>query len=1119
MILGVLYHCVWSLPLEAAQTWTVRVEEPTGLYPRTNEIVEVPYAKLGGKQSGWQVVDQQGRELPWQATENTLLFPATLIPGELPAYHIAASNQVDTNFVNQIHLRQIGMNRLELGNVFFRILIDKQAAAMVEVFNLTAAPYRIVNLVETTPEEPEALKDDIHAAEAMGFKPIPGVPAGNTGWTSTGGTGPITQIEILESGPLRGKVRLVRTNEVWELVWAAASRALVWRLESRPGDTVNRGFRFTAISASPYLPFDRCLGGSEYEWPSGPDDAEPPDHDISARQWRSLPGGHVVYYQNEQNYGALGIVALDTNLFWTGIGSRRFIAELPGPARDPRSPQIAITFPQWAGSNTVLHARREYRVLRQPLLLELAPFPDQKTSSESGGNSPDAHSPAKQEKPRGGSLTPNSASPSSPQIAANRIPQVTFDNPTESPAPFVPQSLSLDGDWELAWREKGTGPPGDGWRTVKVPGSAHTQWLEPSKIYSPEATWVSYKEWWYRKHFNLPENFSGKRLHLQFGATDYYADTWLNGIRLGRHEGYIDPYEYDVSSVAHAHSENELVVRVWTPVDYYWKHRPYTVKGAYGAVDQKPDDITPLGITRPVHLTASEPSTIQDLAVDTRLQDDGSAEVEVAFDFSSETDPTSSVELTLSPRNFSSDEHYRVRAAIVGHSARLILPVKKPRLWWTWDHGKPNLYTLDVKLRDSNGTLVDGRSLAVGIREIERVGWTWYLNRRRLFIRGTNYYYHLYLSEMNRAAYERDLALMLQMNVNLIRLHCHFSNPEFYDVADELGVLVWQDYLEAWYPEDRSFSLRAAELYDPLIRYARNHACVASWTTCDEESLENYRDLTKHLAPRPALLDPQRRPIVRSTGRFGDAHVYHGWYDGSVWDYTNMTEPFVSELGATCLPNYDTLIEFMPNAWPIRDHAQEWFFRRLQIPEAMRAWGDPGNLSLKEYIPRTQSYVSRLFQIALERSRRLKYNPAGGICHFHAIDIWPSVTMAAIDFDRRPTKVFYTVQRSFAPVCASLEYDRDHWKPGETVRCNVYAINDRWESIPDAKVSWQIRSAKGNEACAGQWTLSMAQDSVQRLGTAEWIAAGKGPHELRAQILDQNGHQLSENIFEFDVTD
>ena len=70
----------------------------------------------------------------------------------------------------------------------------------------------------------------------------------------------------------------------------------------------------------------------------------------------------------------------------------------------------------------------------------------------------------------------------------------------------------------------------------------------------------------------------------------------------------------------------------------------------------------------------------------------------------------------------------------------------------------------------------------------------------------------------------------------------------------------------------------------------RNHPSVAIWATSDEESLENYRDLTKHLAARPAFLDPQRRPVVRSTGRYGDAHVYYGWYGGSIWQYTKMTK-------------------------------------------------------------------------------------------------------------------------------------------------------------------------------------------------------------------------------------
>jgi len=276
------------------------------------------------------------------------------------------------------------------------------------------------------------------------------------------------------------------------------------------------------------------------------------------------------------------------------------------------------------------------------------------------------------------------------------------------------------------------------------------------------------------------------------------------------------------------------VVRTWAPVNYYWKHRSYTIKGSYGAVDQKPDDITPLGITRSVRLEAGEATRLVDIAVDTRLRDDGTAEVEVIVEVEAvpRGDNPLRIEASLFPRNFAGTETIRATTTTQRKSVRLVLPVKNPQLWWTWDHGKPNLYTLDIKVRDAAGEVLDGRQLAVGLREIERVGWTFYLNRRRMFIRGTNYYYHLYLSEMNREGYERDLKLMQQMNANLIRLHCHFSNPEFYDTADELGLLVWQDFLEAWYPEDRAFSLRAAPLYDPLIRYVRNHACIASWTTC-----------------------------------------------------------------------------------------------------------------------------------------------------------------------------------------------------------------------------------------------------------------------------------------------
>ena len=1025
--------------------WTLRLEEPTGIYRRVGEVVAVPLDRLSHSRGPFVAVDEKGAELPWQVAGEELLLPASLMPGMLPVYRIAPAAGRAPRFHSGILLRKIGLRRVEFGNQRFRIMIDMGVPAVVEAYSLRAGPQRMLNLVETTPED----------------------SAQNPGWFGLGGSGPITGVEFLEAGPLRGRLRLTRAGGTWEFLWTADSAWVRWKAQ--------KGFRFAAISAAPYAPFDRSVDGSESAWPTGPDPEEPPDHQVATRAWKKLPGGHIVYYQRAENYGALGLVALDAGLDWTGAGSRRVEA-----SKSSGDTEIAITFPEWRGDDTVMEARRENRVLRNPILVQVAG-------------------------PEPGTVQVKTPLP--------RESEQHTEHGAFAPSPFQPATVSLDGEWELAWGEKGAGPSSE-WRRVRVPGSAHVQWLDASKLYTREAEWVSYKEWWYRKRFRLPREFSGRRVRLQFDATDYYADAFLNGKSLGRHEGYIDPYDYTVTPYLNRAGENELLVRCWTPVSYYWRHRPYTVKGSYGAVDQKPDDITPLGITRGVRLVAGEAAVVRQVAVNTRLAGQG-ADVEVDVEAEA-AGPGHQWELTLRPRNFVSSDGYRLRAPVSKGVARLVLHLDAPRLWWTWDHGRPNLYTLEVRLLDGAGKAVDGRSLAVGIREIEKIGWVFYLNHKRLFLRGTNYYYNLFLSEMNRAAYERDMRLILGMNVNLIRVHCHFSNPEFYDLADELGVMIWQDYLEAWYPHDTEFARRAAELYDAHIRYVRNHPSVAVWATSDEEDLENYRDLTKHLAPRLFLHDPQRRAVVRSTGRYGDAHVYHGWYDGSIWQYASMEEAFVTELGATSLPNYESLIKFLPNHWPIRDHAEEWIFRKLQIPEAMRAWGDPGGMTLQEYIPRTQAYVARLFQIALERMRRRKYD-AGGVFHFHAIDIWPSVTMAAIDFYRVPTKVYYTVQRSFAPVLASLEYDRDRWKVGERMRCGIWAVNDDWEELPGAEIRWRIVKPGGMPLQEGVFPASMPADSSRKLGVVEWAGSEPGAYQLRAQVLGPNGHVISENVFEFEL--
>ncbi|MGE0101163.1 MAG: glycoside hydrolase family 2 protein [Blastocatellales bacterium] len=1091
---------------------TITLEEPTGIYRRDAEVVTVRLDLPRGEISdsgNLRVFSSDGAEVRTQVlilskhpdgsiNGAELLFPATIVPGERPVYYLVTgkTESGEPEHANPMVARRLGAGRVELANDRFGAIInlglEGTEPAIVEAYNKSAADLKMLNLVDTTPDHQEPLKYGRRSAGIGTFLARAGAAVPRAG--------AFDQVEVVESGPWRSKVRLSGagfggTRETWEFTYTAGSPVLRWK--TMPGETPSQavqGFFFSSISASPYEPFDRWMEGIELRFPDGWETDNPPDHQIGGRDFDDLPGWHAVYYQRKENYGALGIIELDRSLNWTGFGARQFIAtssKQSGPL------EIGISFPNWKGTETVLEARKEYRKFTQPILSVVREF--------------DGPLPFT----RGASH------------ADRRTTVLPVERLTD-PAPGRRMDISLDGEWKLRDAEKSEGEKlgyfredldDSTWRTVSVPGSVHTQVLPAGVYHTKEADWVSAKEWWYRRNFQAPAVTQGRRLWLKFDATDYHADIYLNGKLLGRHEGYIDPYQFEVTDLLRKDGPNSLAVRVWTPVSYYWRHRPYTIKGSYGAVDQKPDNITALGITRSVHLLATGPIRLDEVAVDTTINKDGSADVSVELtpDGSS---ARSNVRLTLKPRNFEGGNGYEIVSPLSAgqEGSKFVFHIEKPELWWTWDHGKPNLYTLNVAI-STDGEVSDSRSLAVGIRTIEHVDWKFYLNGRRMYIRGTNSYYNLFMSEMRRADYDRDIGLMRKMNVNMIRLHCHFSNPEFYDVCDEQGILIWQDYLEAWYPEDRAFSLKAAQLYDPLIRYVRNHPSVALWATSDEESLENYRDLTKHLEPRLYLHDPQRRPVQRSTGRYGDAHVYEGWYGGTIWEYTKVREKFISELGATALPNYESLIKFLPNHWPIRDHQEDWVFHKLQIFEAMRAWGDPGEMSLREYIPQTQSYVARLFQLAIERMRRLKYQPAGGILHFHAIDIWPSVTMAALDYYRQPTKSFFTVQRSFQMVLPSFAYDRDTWRTGEEMKTELWIINDHWYAIPEASVTWSLEDSSGRIVDQGErpYRLTVDADSSKKLADLTVRLKAPGKFILKAVVRDGKGGKISENEVELTV--
>jgi len=158
----------------------------------------------------------------------------------------------------------------------------------------------------------------------MDSKPVPACRKATQAWTSLAQLAQMTKIRFIENGrcearcawsELQSDERPLPHRNV-ELTWNSDSRALIWRIAqvvrtgASPGKSATQsGFRSRQFPLT-YLP-SIAASKVDYNWPNGPDDEEPPNHDVAPRNGHGS-AGHVIYYHHAENYGALGIVALDT---------------------------------------------------------------------------------------------------------------------------------------------------------------------------------------------------------------------------------------------------------------------------------------------------------------------------------------------------------------------------------------------------------------------------------------------------------------------------------------------------------------------------------------------------------------------------------------------------------------------------------------------------------------------------------------------------------------------------------------------------------------------------------------------------------------------------------------
>ncbi len=735
-----------------------------------------------------------------------------------------------------------------------------------------------------------------------------------------------------------------------------------------------------------------------------------------------------------------------------------------------------------------------------------------------------------------------------PQLSLSMNPLKIISNAMH-PAIATPTSISLEGRWQF-WPDPEAStdlsPVSElpenlnqqTWKGIQVPSNWFLEGQDLSGVV------------WYQRHFSVTPSLKGKVFTLQFDGIDYSADVWLNGQYLGFHEGYFQPFQFQVSDQLRFDQENTLVVRVNSPLEPTgadWSLNKRLIKGIFSHHDTRPGGAwtergqahNTGGIWAPVRLQISDKLAVQRLKVTPHLLEDGSGLARGKLKLVDGAIPLEKVKLRLqlSPLNFSGMPQPLLEKTIDLTPGQAELEFElfhpQPRLWWTWDHGQPNLYRVTVEVLHEDQVL-DRIEQDFGFRTIafdaqEKV---WILNGKRIFLRGTNYIPTQWLSEMTPQKYRRDLDMMQQANVNAVRVHAHVLAEDFYRQSDRAGLLVWQDFPLQWgYQETPEFLKQATRQAKDMIDGLYNHPSIAIWSLQNEPPWDADWMQYKYKSYDPNHNEKLTQALFKNLQGFDDTRYLHaasltgehpwwGWYSHTYEKYAEpTTEPIISEYGAQALPDLASLKRIFreDELWPDSEADwDKWEYHNFQRKETFEiAKVEMGNTP-EEFIENTQQYQAELTQFAAESYRRQRYQPVSSIFQFMFVENWPSVNWGIVDYWRNPKPGYEALKLAYQPVLPSIEPMQQDSALGEPVEFGLWVVNDRFHRYPHAKLQLQLTQDKTILERV-EWPIDVAVDSSKQFKTFRYQPQSMGDYELNVQLFDENGERLGYNIYRFSV--
>ena len=731
------------------------------------------------------------------------------------------------------------------------------------------------------------------------------------------------------------------------------------------------------------------------------------------------------------------------------------------------------------------------------------------------------------------------------------------------------RSLPLPATWQFLE------PASRRWLEASVPGCVHTDLLRHKLIPDPfwgrnelDLQWIEERDWRYRCTFQAdPALLEEEVIELVAEGLDTVAKLRLNGRPIGTSENMFLGHRFPVAQALRA-GENLLEIEFTSPMKFIKQRRAGEKDplvswndpiGGSAHVRKQPCSFgwdwgprfATCGVWLPIRLEAWSGNRIESVRI---VQHHAKGKVGLVFEPALARKGTrTSLTGTVSLDGQTVAEVKENRATIAD-----------PSLWWPNGMGAQPLYTVTLELRDKAGKVLDTWSRTIGLRTIvldrhkDKFGesFQFKVNGRILFAKGANWVpAHAFITEADRSLYDDLLTSAAEANMNMIRVWGGnvYEKEVFYDLCDEKGLLVWQDFMFACalYPGNKRLLEQVRAEADYQVRRLAHRASLALW--CGNNEIEQmpqeilktpqrkkaYEDIFYRILPAAVKRrdgttpywpcsphNPEGYEKGHNNERAGDCHFWDVWHARQpVKSYETKAFRFCSEFGMQSYSSPEVAATYC------RPEDFNAFGPEMENHQKNGA----GNLIILDYVSRLYrfpkdfaalSYLSQLNQaycmkVGVEHFRRSMPRTMGAL-YWQLNDCWPVASWSSIEFGGLWKALHYEARRFFAPLLVSAHVPGEETvvpnnKTVSTIRhVDLYSVYDGPKATR-GKLHWSLEHlSEGTVRKGGKAVKLDPLRSIRqlRLDFAKEMAAHGARHlYLRVWLESEAGETSRQTVF------